>query len=117
MARVYNPLFALAASGSVANITYQQHSADNAAPHQARKKPHARTDPPSFAQADRRARFAAAALAWATLDTITRESWREAGYNRVKFGRQAFIAEYIIQQCKAPDLPLRPAPNYLVPAP
>lgn len=117
MAKAKNPLFSIAASGSVGKICINA----NATGHVIRYKPRSGTGTTTPAQIEHRANVATAAAAWNALSPTTREAWKNTGLSvdsanlgtptaKLKHGYALFLREWIIQQIEAPALPLLPAP-------
>jgi transcription elongation factor len=116
MARVKNPLFSLAATGSVGKITFNGSKNQTTA----RSKPSSATSTPSAAQVNIRTKCSNAASAWAALSPEERTAWAQKGITKryaanskkplyLANGYALFLKEWHLQNIVPPSIPLRPA--------
>jgi len=108
MAKIQGPAFSLAASGTLAKtIAFQQRAGKSFA-----QRVPFWLNPATARQALRRAKFAEALVAYATLPSSRRDEWVEAAAIRDRQAQKLFVSEYLIQRATPENLPLIPAVNY-----
>jgi hypothetical protein len=127
MAKIAGPLFSIAASGSVGNVTFSASQAgaspiagQSSKTHIARSKPRPSSWPASSDQLAMRSKCRSAAAAWQSLSALDKSKWTALGYTTHRAGQGAtpinckngwpkFLQEYIIQHVVSPSTPLLPA--------
>lgn len=105
MAKLRGPLMSISATGSIASLlTYRATRTGSVV-----QRPPIPRAPPTFPQTSERARCAATAANWRTLDAAARAPWDALATARGSSPWITFFTESTIQQIVPPDLPLLPA--------